>query len=146
MRSRGSASAWLGLPGTGKFAIRELIQSKYGNTEGFGTVAQFNFTYSPGTPIEQVIGTEIAGQIWSTFLQDDIEINLHMESAQLESNVLGGALPRIEAGRSFGQVRSHLAQDGVPSMTFRQSLTCRGMVAPTKQLSTMMPFGVEMLP
>ena len=74
-------------------------------------MAQFNFTYSENTPIEQVIGTELAGQIWSTFLQDDIEINLHVESAQLDASILGGALPRIEADEQFRDVREALAGD-----------------------------------
>ena len=54
---------------------------------------QFDFSYAEGTTPEQILGFEIAGQIWSQYLADDVTINIHVEMTDdLPENVIGGAL------------------------------------------------------
>jgi hypothetical protein len=57
-------------------------------------MASFNFTYQPGTTIQQIIGFEMAGYIWGEALSDDVKINIHVgTTTDLPDNVLAGALP-----------------------------------------------------
>ena len=64
--------------------------------------ANFNFTYAPGTSLEQMLGFEMAGMYWSNYLDDDVTINLFIETTdQLPENVIGGALPGLEAEYKF---------------------------------------------
>ena len=74
-------------------------------------MVQFNFTYTPGVPVAQVIGMEMAGEIWSSFLTDDIEIDIHVESVRMEGNALGGALPGIRTMSTYQEVRGALQAD-----------------------------------
>ena len=75
------------------------------------TGLDFNFTYAPGITDEQILGVELAGEMWSNYLgdthqyidQDDVShlekttINIHVEvgSDLLPDNVIGGAFPVI---------------------------------------------------
>ena len=64
--------------------------------------ANFNFTYAPGTSLEQMLGFEMAGMYWSNYLADDVTINLFIETTdQLPENVIGGALPGLKAEYKF---------------------------------------------
>ncbi|MGF1600573.1 MAG: NF038122 family metalloprotease [Thermosynechococcaceae cyanobacterium] len=75
-------------------------------------MAEFNFSYEPGTSLEQMIGFEVAGQIWSSYLQDNTEVNIHIEGTnQLPSNVIGGALPAIEAKQKYEDISEALKKD-----------------------------------
>ena len=57
-------------------------------------MTNFNFTFQPGTSSEQIIGFEMAGRIWSQYLQDDTVFNIHVATTdELPPTVVGGALP-----------------------------------------------------
>ena len=59
-------------------------------------MVQFNFTYDPSISLEQRVGFELAAMIWSTYLTDDVTINLHIAgSNNLGENgqAVGGAVP-----------------------------------------------------
>jgi len=73
----------------------------------------FNFTFDPGITIQQALGFEIAGRIWSRYLSDPVTLNVHVGvSSSLPTNVIGGALPGILANASYGSViNSGLRQD-----------------------------------
>ena len=82
-----------------------------GNAAAAGAV-NFNFTYAPGTTFEQKVGFEMAGQIWSSYLQDDFTANIYIETTDsLAENVIGGALPGIEAGKQYHEYRKKVEQD-----------------------------------
>ena len=54
---------------------------------------QFDFTYAPGISSEQIIGFEMAGAVWSSYLQDDVTVRIYVESTdQLPEDVVGAAL------------------------------------------------------
>ncbi len=73
----------------------------------------FAFTYGSGTTLEQVIAFETAGRLWSTYLTDDVTVNIHIEpSSTLPTGVAGGALMGIEADESYATWRERLAADG----------------------------------
>jgi Ca2+-binding RTX toxin-like protein len=72
----------------------------------------FNFSYAPGTTLEQMTGFEMAGRIWSTYLTDNATINLHVEMTdRLDKNVLGGAIPKVNTKQDYTQFRNKLSQD-----------------------------------
>ncbi len=72
----------------------------------------FNFSYAPGTTLEQMVGFETAGRIWSSYLKDDVTINLHVGvSSDLPTGVIGGALPGIHANQRYEDWRIKLASD-----------------------------------
>jgi hypothetical protein len=78
--------------------------------EGLDT--QFDFSFAPGTSLEQIIGFEMAGEIWSHYLKDDVTLNIYVETtSQLPENVIGGALPGIMANQLFTTFQSKLTQD-----------------------------------
>ncbi|MEO0925091.1 MAG: NF038122 family metalloprotease [Cyanobacteria bacterium J06643_13] len=82
--------------------------SKY----GFGEGAQFNFSYAPGTSQQQMIGFEMAGELWSQYLNDDVTINIHVEVTDLlPENVIGGALPGMKKDVKYDKVFKELSQD-----------------------------------
>jgi hypothetical protein len=71
----------------------------------------FNFTYAPGTTLQQMVGMEMAGRLWSSYLKDPVTINIHVgvvSSSTLPTNVIGGALPGIQADQQVGTVRDRL--------------------------------------
>ena len=73
---------------------------------------QIHFTYAPGTSIDQVIGFEMAGLFWSNHLADDVDINILVEMTDaLPEDVIGGALPGIEANVRYDEFRQKLTQD-----------------------------------
>ncbi|MGB5709949.1 MAG: NF038122 family metalloprotease [Waterburya sp.] len=75
------------------------------------TGLDFNFTYAPGTTEDQILGVELAGEMWSNYLgdthqyidKDDVlqiektTINIHVQvtSDLLPENVIGGAFPAV---------------------------------------------------
>jgi Ca2+-binding RTX toxin-like protein len=72
----------------------------------------FNFKYAPGTTLEQMKGFEMAGRIWSSYLTDNVQVNLYVEmSDRLEGNILGGAIPRLNAKQDYSPFRDKLAAD-----------------------------------
>ena len=48
----------------------------------------FNFTYAEDTTLEQRLGFEMAGKIWSSYLTDDIDVEIHVEMTDLLPKIL----------------------------------------------------------
>jgi hypothetical protein len=72
----------------------------------------FNFSYAPGTSLNQMIGFEMAGGIWSRHLADPVTVNLYVQTTNdLPSNVIGGALPGILSNQRYESWRGQLAND-----------------------------------
>ena len=61
-------------------------------------MATFNLTYDLNVSLEQRLGFEMAAAIWSTLLQDDVELNFHIAAVDgLNNNqAVGGAVPIFE--------------------------------------------------
>jgi hypothetical protein len=78
----------------------------------YGTGTQFNFSYGLGVSYEQMIGFEIAGAIWSSYLADPVTINIQVESnSELPANVIGGAIPGVIANQNYQTWRNKLLAD-----------------------------------
>ncbi|MEM9928025.1 MAG: NF038122 family metalloprotease [Cyanobacteria bacterium P01_D01_bin.50] len=76
--------------------------------------ANFNFTYSPGITDEQKSAVEMAGQVWSNRIEDDITVNLHIEmtdASKLPTNTIGGALPAFLSDTNYGDFYNNLVSD-----------------------------------
>jgi hypothetical protein len=72
----------------------------------------FNFSYSPGTSLEQMVGMEMAGGIWSSHLSDNVSVNIYTKTDDnLPTNAIGGALPGISTELSYDTFRSRVYQD-----------------------------------
>ncbi len=72
----------------------------------------FDFSYAPGTSLDQIIGFETAGALWSSYLGDNTTINIYVETTnQLPPNVIGGSLPGILADQKYETWRNKLSQD-----------------------------------
>jgi hypothetical protein len=72
----------------------------------------FNFKYAPGTTAQQMLGFEMAGRIWSSYLTDNVQVNLYVEMTdRLEGNILGGAIPRLNAKQDYSLFREKLLAD-----------------------------------
>ena len=64
--------------------------------------ATFDFTYAPGTSLEQMLGFEMAGLLWSDHLADDAVVNIFVETTDLlPDKVIGGSLPGILPEQSY---------------------------------------------
>ncbi|NEP15866.1 MAG: hypothetical protein F6J97_03065 [Leptolyngbya sp. SIO4C1] len=75
----------------------------------------FRFVYGPNTPLEQMIGFEIAGNIWSSYLKNEVTLNIYVETTStLPDGVVGGALPGIEAEYNYKDLVNAF-QDSVAS-------------------------------
>ena len=73
---------------------------------------EVNFSYAPGTSLEQMIGFEMAGEIWSDHLADDVTVNIHVETTdQLPGSAVAGALPGLRTNQSYQTWRTQLAND-----------------------------------
>lgn len=73
---------------------------------------QFDFTYAPGTSVEQIIGFEMAGEIWSSYLKDDVAVRLYVESTdQLSENVVGAALPGKKKEVDYKKLRKEMDRE-----------------------------------
>ena len=75
-------------------------------------MTQFNFLYDPNVSLEQRIGFEMAAAIWSSFLLDDVTINLRIGATDsLDNNqAVGGAIP-IFHEQNYGVYQAYLEQD-----------------------------------
>ncbi len=86
------------------------------------TGVEFNFSFSPGTTEDQILGFELAGEIWSQYLSDtyqdadlnehNLELNVHIEMAGglLPDQIIGASFPTIEK-TSYGEVYDALLKD-----------------------------------
>ena len=73
---------------------------------------QFDFSYAPGVTEEQILGFEMAGQIWSQYLADRATINIYVEMTdQLPENVIGGALPGMKKDIKYEKVWKEMQDD-----------------------------------
>ena len=74
--------------------------------------SQFDFTYAPGTSMDQIIGFEMAGIIWSSYLDDDVTIRIHVEStSELPDEVVGAALPGKKKKEDYDKIQDRLFED-----------------------------------
>ncbi|UKO96582.1 NF038122 family metalloprotease [Nostoc sp. UHCC 0870] len=72
---------------------------------------QFNFTYAPGTTLNQMLGYEMAGRYWSNYLADDVTLNIFIEpTSMLPTNVIGGAIPGVTS-QNYSNVVKRLQAD-----------------------------------
>jgi Ca2+-binding RTX toxin-like protein len=79
-------------------------------------MVQFNFTFQPGMSLQQMIGFEVAGRIWSQYLTDNATINLHIATADLGGNRIGGSLPGILANQNYETFRNQLSADATSAI------------------------------
>ena len=78
----------------------------------FTSGTQFDFTYAPGTSQEQILGFEMAGEVWSSLLADDVTVRIHVEStSDLPDEVIGAALPGKKRKREYKEVGPALLND-----------------------------------
>ena len=73
---------------------------------------QIDFTYASGTSIDQIIGFEMAGVIWSSYLDDDVTVRIHVEStSELPDEVVGAALPGKKKKVDYDKIWDKLSED-----------------------------------
>ena len=82
------------------------------------TGVDFNFSFAEGATDEQILGFELAGEIWSQYLGDtfngeDLGINIHVEIADdlLPETIIGGAFPTIKTDITYGEIYNALVND-----------------------------------
>jgi Ca2+-binding RTX toxin-like protein len=75
-------------------------------------MVKFNFTYDANVGLEQRIGFEMAAAIWSSYLKDDVTINLHIGSTTNlnDGKAVGGAVP-IFHEQTYGIFGEYYQQD-----------------------------------
>ncbi|MEM6451826.1 MAG: NF038122 family metalloprotease [Cyanobacteria bacterium P01_D01_bin.105] len=76
-------------------------------------MVQFNFSYDPSISLEQRVGFELAAMIWSSYLTDDVTVNLHIaSSASLgqDGQAVGGAIP-IFHEQNYGIYQEYVEAD-----------------------------------
>ena len=72
----------------------------------------FDFTYADGTTWDQMIAFEMAGELWSDYLGDNMTVNIHVEMTDiLPDNVIGGALPAMVNDVSYADFRNAYEAD-----------------------------------
>jgi hypothetical protein len=87
-------------------------------------MATFNFSYAPGVSLQQMVGFEMAGAIWASYLQDNVSVNIHVEASdKLPNKVLGGALPGLKAKQEVGRVLEALHGDRTSSNDYTTAKT-----------------------
>ena len=76
------------------------------------SAVDFNFSFAPGVIDEQIVAFEMAGEIWSHYLKDDVAVNIHVEMTdQLPENVIGGALPGMKKDVDYDKLWKELSED-----------------------------------
>jgi hypothetical protein len=89
-------------------------------------MATFNFSFDPGTSLQQMTGFQVAGQIWSSYLKDNLNVNIHVGvSSNLPKGVIGGALPGIQASQNYQNVVRGLVNDARSSDDFSSTSSLR---------------------
>jgi hypothetical protein len=80
--------------------------------EGLELGTQFEFSFAPGTTAGQILGFEMAGEIWSHYLKDDVTINIYVETTNLlPQNVIGGALPGMKKAVKYDNLWKEMSED-----------------------------------
>ncbi len=75
---------------------------------------QINLSYDPGTSVRHMTAFEMAGKIWSTYITDDVTLNLQVgvtRSNRLPNKVIGGALPAMVPDVNYQTYRSQTVAD-----------------------------------
>lgn len=75
---------------------------------------KINFSYDPGTSVRHMTAFEMAGQIWSTYITDDVTLNFQVgvtKSSSLPKKVIGGALPAQMANVNYQNYRNKAVAD-----------------------------------
>ena len=82
------------------------------------TGVEFNFSFAEGVTDEQILGFELAGEIWSQYLGDtfngeNLDINIHVEITDnlLPEKIIAGTFPTIKTDLTYGQVYNALVND-----------------------------------
>ncbi|MFK8185041.1 MAG: NF038122 family metalloprotease [Phormidesmis sp.] len=81
-------------------------------------MVQFNFTYDPSISLEQRVGFELAAMVWSSYLEDDVTINLHIaSSASLgqDGQAVGGAIPILHE-QHYGVYQEYAEADATSEL------------------------------
>lgn len=74
-------------------------------------MSEINFSFQTGMPLEYMAVFEAAGRVWSSYLTDDVTINIHVDiSDSLPENVIGGALPAF-VEKDFGSFNKYFERD-----------------------------------
>lgn len=85
----------------------------------------FKFTYQPGVTQQQIEAVELAGNIWSSYLQEtNLDINVHfaMTTGQLAAGKLGGATPAIKK-TNYDKFKQGLQADGTANINLLPNST-----------------------
>ncbi|MFK8186027.1 MAG: NF038122 family metalloprotease [Phormidesmis sp.] len=81
-------------------------------------MSNFNFTFQSGVSSEQIRGFEVAGRIWSQYLDEDAVFNVNVAATNaLPSSVVGGALPAY-VSTDIATVQDALNQDATSADDF----------------------------
>ncbi|MDJ0898554.1 MAG: NF038122 family metalloprotease [Xenococcus sp. MO_188.B8] len=80
------------------------------------SAVDFNFSFAPGVLDEQIVAFEMAGEIWSHYLKDNVAVNIHVEMTdQLPENVIGGALPGMKKDVKYDKLWKEMSEDRTSS-------------------------------
>lgn len=102
---------------------------------------QFDFTYAPGISSEQIIGFEMAGAIWSSYLQDDVTARIYVESTdQLPEDVVGAALAGKKKKVDYDKLWKEMSDD----LTSSDDLLAFDNLPSTNKEFSVMVNGVEL--
>ena len=112
-----SKNCWSKLAKQSQLCLSVVLASSAVITSNSAAQAvQFDFSYAPGTSLEQRLAFEMAGNIWSSYLTDNMTVEIHVEMTDLlPDNVIGGALPGIKARQHISNVYNKLGADRISS-------------------------------
>ncbi|NWF59798.1 MAG: hypothetical protein HXY43_11025 [Fischerella sp.] len=96
----------------GNFQLAQAQNTTYTTTDS-KTTAKFQIYYGPETTLDQMIGTELAGKIWSQYLGDNVTIKLFASTTSgLPKNVLGSSTAEMLKNRhSYEELYKQLSVD-----------------------------------
>ena len=78
---------------------------------------QFNFSYAQGVSQTQIAAFEMAGKIWSSYLTDNVTINIAVDvQKDFAGNTIAGAIARSN-DYSFSTYANALKNDADPTNT-----------------------------
>ena len=108
-----SKNYWSKLTKQSQLCLSVVLTSSAVITSSAVQAVQFDFSYAPKTTLEQRLGFEMAGNIWSSYLTDDMTVEIYVEMTDLlPQNVIGGALPGVNANQEFRHMYNQLDADG----------------------------------
>lgn len=77
-----------------RLAAFVLASMAIATTSPAAQALQFNFSYAPGTTLEQEIALEVAGGVWSSYLSDPVGVNIYFQTAK--PNELPSAIAKLK--------------------------------------------------